>query len=102
MPRTRRQAFRCFWSVPSGWGSFTHTLKPQEQRAQVQVAEGAIAVTRLVVNSLTKGQFKNVSARLGRNSLKATLNQEPQRRVVTFEQEVTVKPDHPLEVVLAL
>ena len=29
MPRTRRQAFRCFWSVPSGWGSFTHTLKPQ-------------------------------------------------------------------------
>ena len=44
MPRTRRQAFRCFWSVPSGWGSFTHTLKPQGQRVEVQVAEGSIAV----------------------------------------------------------
>ena len=65
MPRTRRQAFRCFWSVPSGWGSFTHTLKPQGQSVQVQVAEGSIAVERLAVNGLAKGPFNKVSARLG-------------------------------------
>ena len=65
MPRARRQAFRCFWSVPSGWGSFTHTLKPQEQRVAVQVAEGSIAVQRLAVNGVGKSQFKKVSARLG-------------------------------------
>jgi hypothetical protein len=100
MPRTRRQAFRCFWSVPSGWGSFTHALKPQGQRAEVQVAEGSIAVERLAVNGVGKGQFKKVSARWGRNALKATLKQESQRRVVTLEREIAVTPEKPLEVSL--
>jgi len=102
MPRTRRQGFRCFWSVPSGWGSFTHTLKPQGQSVQVQVAEGSIAVERLAVNGLTKGQFNKVSARLGKEELRASLKQEAQRRVVAFEREVSITPGHPLEVMLAL
>jgi uncharacterized protein (DUF608 family) len=100
MPRTRRQAFRCFWSVPSGWGSFTHTLKPQGQSVQVQVAEGSIAVARLAVNGLTKGQFKNVSARLGTEMLRASLKTEPARRLVAFDREIAVTPGNPLDVTL--
>jgi uncharacterized protein (DUF608 family) len=100
MPRTRRQAFRCFWSVPSGWGSFTHTLKPPGQSVQVQVAEGSIAVERLALNGLTKGQFNKVSARLGTEALKADLKQEAQRRVITLDHEISVTPDHALEVAL--
>jgi uncharacterized protein (DUF608 family) len=102
MPRTRRQAFRCFWSVPSAWGSFTHTLKPQSQRVEVQVAEGSISVQRLAVNGLTKGPFNQVSARLGTDVLKADLKQEAQRRVVTLEREVAVTPGHSLEVALSV
>lgn len=101
MPRTRRQAFRCFWSIPSGWGRYTHTLKPQEQRVEVHVAEGTMAVGRLAVNGIAKGQFKKASARWGTNALGTTLNEEPLRRVVTFEREVVVTPDHSLKVVLA-
>jgi hypothetical protein len=100
MPRTRRQAFRCFWSVPSGWGSFTHTLKPQEQRVEVQVTEGRVAVARLAVNGVTKGPFNKVSARLGEDALQASLKTEPTRRIISFDREITVTPDHPLEVVL--
>ena len=100
MPRTRRQAFRCFWSVPSGWGSFSHTLKPQGQSVQVQVAEGSIAVASLAVNGLTKGSFKTASVRLGTEVLRAELKQEPKRRVVALEHEVAVEPGRPLEVVL--
>jgi uncharacterized protein (DUF608 family) len=102
MPRTRRQEFRCFWAVPSGWGSFTHTLKPQEQRVEVQVAEGSIAVQRVAVNGLAKGPFNKVSARLGTEVLRADLKQEAQRRVVTLEREVAVKAGQPLEVVLGV
>jgi uncharacterized protein (DUF608 family) len=102
MPRTRRQAFRCFWSVPSGWGSFTHTLKPQGQGVKVQVAEGSLAVASLAVNGLTKGPFKTASARLGTEVLQAKLKQEAQRRVVVLEREVAVTPEHPLEIALAL
>jgi hypothetical protein len=102
MPRTRRQAFRCFWSVPSGWGSFTHTLKPQGQGVKVQVAEGSLAVASLAVNGLTKGPFKTASARLGTEVLQANLKQEAQRRVVALERGVAVTPEHPLEIALAL
>jgi uncharacterized protein (DUF608 family) len=101
MPRTRRQAFRCFWSVPSGWGSYAHTLKPQGQSVQVQVAEGSLAVASLVVNGVTKGPFKQVTARLGTETLGAELKQEPQRRVVALEREVALTPEKSLEVVLA-
>ncbi|MGO8785975.1 MAG: GH116 family glycosyl-hydrolase [Terriglobia bacterium] len=100
MPRTRRQAFRCFWSVPSGWGNFTHTLKPQGQRVEVQVAEGSIAVQRVAVNGLAKGPFSKASARLGTDSLSATLKTEPARRVINFEREVSVTPGNPLEITL--
>jgi len=100
MPRTRRQSFRCFWSVPSGWGSFTHTLKPQGLSVEVQVAEGTITVARLALNGLAKGPFTKVSARLGTEVLHADLKQEAQRRVVTLEREVAVRPDQGLEVIL--
>jgi hypothetical protein len=100
MPHTRRQAFRCFWSVPSGWGSFTHTLKPQAQRAEVQVAEGNIAIARLAVNGLTKGQFNKVSAQLGTEELRSSLKTETARRVIAFDREIAVTPGKQLEVTL--
>lgn len=101
MPRTRRQEFRCFWSVPSGWGSFTHALKPQGQRVEVQVAEGNIVVSRLTVNGLAKGQLDKVSARLGTEALRAGVKTEIARRVITFEREVAVMPGNALTVTLA-
>ena len=100
MPRTRRQEFRCFWSVPSGWGSLTHTLKPQGQQVKVQVTEGSLIVASVALNGLTKGPFKRVSARLGKDSLAASLKNEASRRVVTFEREVSVTTENPLEVTL--
>ena len=100
MPRTRRQAFRCFWSAPSGWGSFTHALKPQAQSVEVQVAEGSLAVRRLAVNGLTRGQFSKVSARLGTEGLPATMKTEAARRVITFDREIATTPDQALQVTL--
>ncbi len=100
MPPTRRQAFRCFWSVPTGWGSFTHTLKPQGQSVQVQVAEGTIAVGRLAINGLAKGQFNRVSARLGTEVLRASVKTGTARRVIAFDREIAVTPGNPLDVML--
>jgi non-lysosomal glucosylceramidase len=100
MPRTRRQAFRCFWSIPSGWGTFTHKLKPQSQRVEIQVTEGTLGVARMGVNGIGKGQFTKVSARLGTDTVRADLKPEAQRRVVVLEREIAVTPDHALEVVL--
>ena len=100
IPRTRRQAFRCFWSVPSGWGTFSHTLKPESQRVEIQVNEGTIAVARLAVNGLAKGTFSKASARLGTSVVGAKLKQEAERRVVTLDREVQVTPEERLEVAL--
>jgi hypothetical protein len=100
MPRTRRQSFSCFWSVPSGWGSYTHTLKPQGQSVQVQVAEGSLTVASVALNGLTKGPFNRVSTRLGKDLLPASLKIESSRRVVTFGREISATNENPLEITL--
>ncbi|MFZ0960453.1 MAG: GH116 family glycosyl-hydrolase [Terriglobia bacterium] len=100
IPRTRRQQFQCFWSVPSGWGSYTHTLMPQAQRVEVHVAEGSITVARLAMNGLAKGQLNKVSARLGTEVLQANVVTEPARRVITLDREIAVTPGSALTVML--
>jgi uncharacterized protein (DUF608 family) len=100
MPRTRRQAFRCFWSVPSGWGSYSHTLKTQSQQVNIQVTEGVISVARLVVKGISKGPLGRVSARLGTEALRASFKQDLDRRVITFDRVLEIRAGHPLEVLL--
>ena len=67
---------------------------------EVQVAEGTITVASMALNGLTKGPFNRVSARLGKDSLAASLKTEASRRVVSVEQEINVTPANPLEITL--
>ena len=89
--------------APRGKRCFTRKYAELAERSNdpfVLFNLGSIAVERLAVNGVGKGQFKKVSARWGRNALKATLKQESQRRVVTLEREIAVTPEKPLEVSL--
>jgi len=99
-PRARRQDFRSFWSIPSGWGSFAHNLGGRSPQVHVAVAEGAMRLVSLAIAPRGKNAFRKVSARLGSQTLRASLREEPARRVVTFEDEVTIVPDRPLEISL--
>jgi hypothetical protein len=97
-PRLRRPNFRSFWSAPSGWGTFAQALTPQQQKVNVDAAEGSLAVARLVLNVGVKRETPKVTARLGADALPATLRDEAGRRVIDLGREVRIAPEQALQV----
>jgi hypothetical protein len=99
-PRVRAQNFRCFWSVPSGWGKSSQTLSAASQAVEVETIEGSMAVASLALGGNGKAARKKVSARLGQEPLAASLREEGNLRVVTFDREVRIVPGQTLAVSL--
>jgi uncharacterized protein (DUF608 family) len=99
-PRVHAQNFRCFWSVPGGWGRFSQTLSAPGQNVEVETLEGTLAVASLALGANGKTARKKVIARLGQEPLAATLREEGKQRVVTFDREVRIVPGQVLAVSL--
>jgi len=99
-PRLPGSTFRSHWVLPSGWGSFLQTLAATNQRLEIKVIEGAIALASLVLDGAGRVTARTVSVTLGGDTVAATLRVEGKRRIVTFGQELRVVPDRPLSVSL--
>ena len=99
-PRVRAQNFRCFWSVPSGWGKFSQTMSAPSHAVEVETLEGSMAVASLALGGNGKAARKKVSARLGKEPLAATLREEGKLRLVAFDREVRIVPGQSLSVSL--
>jgi hypothetical protein len=99
-PRVRAQNFRCFWSVPSGWGIFSQTMTAASQSVQIETFEGSMGVASLALGGNGKAARKKVSARLGKEPLAATLCEEGKLGLVAFDREVRIVPGLTLAVSL--
>jgi hypothetical protein len=99
-PRVRAQNFRSFWTIPSGWGSFSQTIAPATHRVEVQVEEGSMTVASLALGGNGKAARRRVSAQLGSESIGATLSEEGKHRVIAFERELEITPAKALMVTL--
>jgi hypothetical protein len=99
-PRVRAQNFRCFWSVPSGWGKFSQTVTAANHTVEVETLEGSMAVASLALGGNGKATRKKASVRLGKESLAATLREEGKLRVVALDREVRIVPGQSLVVSL--
>jgi len=95
-PRVDDSAIRSFWTAPSGWGSFEHSQTATSLDAQVVVEEGVLKLTSVVLGNAPKS-LNTVEARLGNETLQATLQQEAGRTIV-FKRELRVAPQLPLTV----
>jgi hypothetical protein len=62
----------------------------------VKVVEGAVAVARLVLAG--KPGLGKLSARLGNETVRASLRAAAGMRVIAFDPEVKITPDRPLQV----
>ena len=96
-PRVRGASLRSFWTLPSGWGSFSHTLSATGQRAEIQAVEGVLTLSILALSG--KGKAK-ASVKLGSDSISASVREEGSQRLISFEREVTVTPGKLLTVTL--
>ena len=99
-PRVRAQNFRCFWSAPGGWGQFTQSISTASHTVEVQAQEGSLALSSLALAGNGKVARKTASARLGQESLSATLREDGKLRAVAFDHEVRIVPGQALTVIL--
>lgn len=51
-PRLNAKDFRCFWSVPTGWGRFTQRVSRHEQVSTIEVFYGGLEFRRLELESV--------------------------------------------------
>jgi len=97
VPRVPARNFRSFWTIPSGWGSFSLAVAPSRHDVKVQAVEGSMRLASLALGGNGKAV---VSARLGTEAVAATLSEEGKYRVVAFEQEPKIAPEMALTVSL--
>ena len=96
-PRTRTASLRSFWTLPSGWGTFTHSQSAAGQKAEIRATEGTLALATLALEG--RGKAKP-AVKLGSETVSASMREEGNRRVVAFDHELTVAPGRPLAVTL--
>ena len=99
-PRVRAQSFRCFWSAPGGWGQFTQSINTAGHTVEVQAQEGSLTLASLDLAGNGKVTRKTASARLGQESVAATLREDGRLRAVAFDHEVRIVPGQALTVIL--
>ena len=100
IPRAGDSNFRSFWTAPSGWGSFAQSRTASGIETQVAAEEGSLTFSRLVLGGNGKGTLKNVSAKLGGESVETELHQQGKQRLITFRSELRIVPNRPLIVSL--
>jgi hypothetical protein len=102
MPRVHVQTFRCFWSVPGGWGEFSQTVTPASQSVAVDAIEGSVAMATVALQGHGKPARKKISARLGNKTLAATVREEGDLRVISLGREVRIAPGQTLALSLSV
>ncbi len=96
-PRTRGSNLRSFWTLPSGWGSFSHSNSAATQRAEITAVEGRLTLSSLVLSGEGKTR---AGVKLGNEVVEATMGEAGRLRRITFGREIEVAPGRPLSITL--
>jgi hypothetical protein len=96
-PRTRSSSLRSFWTLPTGWGGFSHSTSAKTQQVEISAAEGKMTISTLVLEGTGK---LRVAIKLGGDTIEATVTEDGNRRRVAFGREVEITPDRALTVTL--
>lgn len=87
-PLVNSQAFRCFWSAPTGWGSFQQTSDGREASLTLEPQRGWLALKQLRLDpAIFTGS--HLSASVGDRKMES---QSQQDGLFAFPQEIKVEP----------
>lgn len=85
VPKTQPENFKSFFSAAEGWGSVKQSRKGNEQRCEIKVEQGKMAVRELQVSKLTNQIPKGLRVQVNGKTVRATMTpiaSEPIVRVV--------------------
>jgi hypothetical protein len=88
---------RSFWTLPAGWGGFSHSTSAKTQQVEISAAEGKMTISTLVLEG--KGKAR-AAFKLGDDTVEAALTEEGNRRKITLAREVEITPDKALWVTI--
>jgi uncharacterized protein (DUF608 family) len=97
IPRTPGSGLRSFWTLPSGWGGFSHSTSAKTQQVEISAAEGKLTLARLALGGTGAAE---ATSKTGSEAIPASVREEGNRRIVAFEHDVEITPDKPLTVML--
>jgi uncharacterized protein (DUF608 family) len=96
-PRTRGSSLRSFWTLPTGWGGFSHSTSAKTQQVEISAAEGKMTIATLMLEGIGKVR---AAIKLGDDTIEATVSEEGNRRRIVFAREVEITPGKALTVTL--
>jgi hypothetical protein len=99
-PRMKANPVRGFWSMPTGWGSFTQSVAADGATVEIEAARGEMACRQVKLAALGR-TFASVRAELGGRSVNAELSADESGVTVKLARSVKVTPDAGLRVRLA-
>jgi len=89
-PRVPARNFRSFWTIPSGWGSFS--IASASHSIEVQAVEGSMTLASLAVGGNGNARRRTVTAKLGQETVTASLSKQGGFGLITFERELKITP----------
>ncbi|MEN6603537.1 MAG: hypothetical protein ABFD86_14080, partial [Bryobacteraceae bacterium] len=92
-PLVNQEAFRSFWSAPSGWGSFEQKKTGEGYGVAVTVAEGALSCRSVALGL----KVTTCIAKLGGREVPCTAKDSH----VTFARDIQIRPGTLLELAVA-
>jgi len=95
-PRINAKDFKSFWSTASGWGTFSHTQRPESTKFAMTLDHGAFQLSSVALARQGK-QTPSVSARLNGKEIRGL---KYKSEIVRFPAEVTFREGDTLEVSL--
>ena len=96
-PRVKGGNLRSFWTLPSGWGSFSHSLSPATLRVEITADEGKLALGSLVLRGKGKSRW---AVMLGDELVEVRVRKEGDFRQIILGHEIEIVPDRALTVTL--
>jgi non-lysosomal glucosylceramidase len=88
-PMIHRDLFSCFWSTPSGWGSFSQEVQKGKAVVSFAVTHGAL-VCRTIALAPPATSRAITLAKLGGHALSHEFRRGPNETVFKFHDDVTI------------
>ena len=100
--RWHPEAFRCLWTIPSGWGLVAQTITGQEQTVRWEPLAGELPVRSMHYQLPSGAKAHRLSLEAAGSPLQASFEQAGTSLNIALHQPVTATVDAPLTVRIAL
>jgi non-lysosomal glucosylceramidase len=88
-PIINQELFSCFWSAPSGWGSFSQEVQKSRTEVSFAVSYGTL-VCRSIALAPRTTSVAATSAKLNGHAVAHEIRREANQTVLNFHQDVTI------------